>query len=353
MTIENIDNHILELLEAFSEKRISTDELKELRAWCDADDEHKAIAREIIECVFTMKVISHRNDFDTKSAFKRFMSHVESTEKSEPKAQNDEAFGMTSNGVSRRKTWRWVAVAASIVLVFGLMSYVFHRLNSEISETADVVLRVPNGSQLSVTMSDGTKVLLNSGSVMSYSPDYGIKDREITLQGEGYFVVAHDEEKPFTIHTNDVTVRDIGTEFHIRNYKEDEHARVNLVEGSVALRSDVKKSGREVLLKKGQKADVDKRTGVIEKAQLTQKKEKVIAMQTLDEIAFDDTSLENIAKELSRSYGVQIKVSDDALQKRFYGTFSRRNNSVEEILETIASTRQMKYKKENGEYLLY
>ena len=72
-----------------------------------------------------------------------------------------------------------------------------------------------------------------------------------------------------------------------------------------------------------------------------------------DELFFDEELLEDIAKKLMRSYDVEIEVADSLKNKRFYGSFKIMGNTIDEVLQTIASTNRMKYRHEDEKYILY
>ena len=68
---------------------------------------------------------------------------------------------------------------------------------------------------------------------------------------------------------------------------------------------------------------------------------------------FDEELLKDIAKKLMRSYNVKVEVADSLRNKRFYGSFGISGNTIDKILDVMASTQQMNYKYENGVYILY
>jgi ferric-dicitrate binding protein FerR (iron transport regulator) len=74
---------------------------------------------------------------------------------------------------------------------------------------------------------------------------------------------------------------------------------------------------------------------------------------TNDELFFDEELLQDIAKKLMRSYNVKVEVADSLRNKRFYGSFGISGNTIDKILDVMASTQQMNYKYENGVYILY
>jgi len=89
------------------------------------------------------------------------------------------------------------------------------------------------GSKSRVTLPDGTLVVLNAGSVLSYPNDFGQKKREVQLTGEGYFDVVKMAEHPFIIHTPTIDVKVLGTTFNVRAYGDELHTETALISGGV------------------------------------------------------------------------------------------------------------------------
>ncbi|WP_286854003.1 FecR family protein, partial [Proteiniphilum sp. UBA5259] len=97
------------------------------------------------------------------------------------------------------------------------------------------------GKRSTLTLSDGSKVWLNSGSVLEFPAQFGSKKREIRLtSGEMYIEVIPDSQKPFHVHTSDFNVKVYGTKFNVSAYA-DSPRSVVLVEGRVSLQPVNKK----------------------------------------------------------------------------------------------------------------
>ena len=91
------------------------------------------------------------------------------------------------------------------------------------------------GSRAQFTLSDGTAVTLNAGSKLKYDNRFGIKDRIVQLEGEGYFKVAKDTKRPFIVKTSHLNVMALGTAFNVKAYSDDKTIETTLVEGSVKI----------------------------------------------------------------------------------------------------------------------
>jgi len=274
--------------------------------------------------------------YDKDAAFAAFQNRVAEAE-SQPRA------------VTRRLGWLKYAAAVAAVVAVGFFSY---RGGQSQLETAmgDIVVEAPQGSRTQMTLPDGTKVWLNAGSKISYSQSFGLVNRLVLLAGEGYFEVAHNEELSFSVESENVRVKVLGTKFNFRDYPSDAEATVSLAEGSVAMNSQ-QHTADEQLLKPGQRATVDKQTGKIR----VEEYEVANATQwTSGKLIFDGEPLQEIVKTLERSYNVKITIADNRLLTlRFYGDFLRQEQTLSEVLDALAATGKIKYNIKGKDVTLY
>ena len=101
-------------------------------------------------------------------------------------------------------------------------------------------------------------------------------NRQLSLEGEGYFEVMKNEEVPFEIDTKELDLRVLGTKFNFRNYPDDEEVTVNLMEGKVALRNGIREMP-ELYLTPDEKMVLNKATG-----QMVKSSTKAAQSQCLD-----------------------------------------------------------------------
>lgn len=171
-------------------------------------------------------------------------------------------------------------------------------------------LIVPYGKRSTVTLADGSKVWLNSGSVLEFPSQFSGKKREIRLlSGEMYVEVSHDKEKPFYVQTGNFNVRVYGTKFNISNYSGTPQS-VILVEGSVSLQLSDKK---ELFLKPNEQA-VYSENGTFDM-------QKVDVSQFISwkngYLSFDKTPMTEVLQQVSRYYNLSFDFENDVnLQKR-------------------------------------
>lgn len=338
-------NDINAWIVAFVEDEISKEDFKQLEEWTFSSEENRCYVRNCIDSLLTAAVVSDPTSFDSNKAFQRFKKRVsedilDKTEKREERQV-------------KKVLPRWVkyvaAAAVALMIILPVASYLNGR-HQRLSDFKQVCMEVPNGSQTMLTMPDGTVVRLNSGSKLTYSQGFGITNREVNLNGEAYFKVVHNEQLPFTIHTDNLVVVDKGTEFVCRNYGDEKQAEVQLIEGSVAIHNKTTSSNSEISMKPGERVVFDKTNGTWQREVLYLNREQCINMS---ELYFDNMSISDIAKVLIRSYGVNIKVTRDIGEKTFNGAFDRTKNTVDDILDDFSRTHQLNYKKTNDTYVIY
>ena len=343
------DKDIELLLKSLLDGTISRDDFKILKDWSSENEEN----RETLRSMVSVELLSRNKNttVDLDSAIKRFHTYVDKKTYDTEKSSNDKCFTINDVLNSKNKRIRvlrrlWMAAAVFLVLVLPLAGVWLGR-NMIHYDYSNVVAEAPSGSQLMLTLPDGSTVRLNSNSRITYSQGYGIADRVVKLEGEGLFTVKHDERLPFKVITHDMIIDDIGTVFNVCNYEDDSKATLMMYEGLVELTVNSRSSDK-FKLKKGDNIVLDKHNGMVNRT-VVNTKNKV----SFDEMFFEDMRIDDIARVLSRNYGVKIAVKADVADIRFYGYFNRRSDSVEKILEAISSTGRVKYRNTGNGYVLY
>ncbi|WP_082489245.1 FecR family protein [Dyadobacter sp. Leaf189] len=176
-------------------------------------------------------------------------------------------------------------------------------------------LSTPKGGQYQVRLPDGSKVWLNASSSIRFPSAFAASERKVEITGEAYFEVAKDKRKPFIVKFNQSEVLVLGTSFNIMAYPEEGASKTTLVEGSV----DIKNVGQNARLKPGQQAAILV-TGQI-KTKYTPVEEAVAWKN--GEFYFQDASVEEVMRQLSRWYDVRINYNGKIPLKQFTGRVSR------------------------------
>lgn len=206
-------------------------------------------------------------------------------------------------------------------------------------------LVVPRGKRTSLTLSDGTKLWLNSGSRAIYPAVFNKKEREIFIEGEAYLEVAHDATKPFFVVTNQIHVKVLGTKFNVSAYPDDAAASVVLVEGSVQATVDSKK----VTMKPNQLLTYEKNT------KMTELEETDVLPYTSWKDGWmycEKESMEAIATKLSRFYNVRIEFKDiKSKELTLTGKLDLKTECAD-IFKAISSTAPISYEIQNDVIIL-
>ncbi len=199
------------------------------------------------------------------------------------------------------------------------------------------VLEVPRGGEYTVTLSDGTVVYLNSGSKLRYPVAFGEEHREVFLSGEGYFEVAKDSVRPFSVNVDKLKIRVYGTSFNVNTYNLEKIQTV-LVEGVIGIQyvnSDI-----EYTVKPGQLALYDQVKDTMEIRDVDVL--PYVAWKD-HEFMFEDESLENIMSKLSLWYDVDVFFQTASLKDLHFTGHLGRYEDISRILNAIAEVTRVKF----------
>nr|DAH99202.1 MAG TPA: FecR protein [Caudoviricetes sp.] len=180
----------------------STGEREEIETWRRDSDANAKKFEEVKIILETSKRLAQVSPLGEAEAWEKF-KEKRATGRQEP-----------AKVVPLNRNTGWLRIAAAAVLVIGggWMGYSLYQQNA-----ANQVVNIQANNQVRVdTLPDGSVVHLNKNSGISYVGTFKSK-REITLTGEAFFDVKHDEAASFTVHVNDVTVRDVGTAFNVKS----------------------------------------------------------------------------------------------------------------------------------------
>jgi transmembrane sensor len=205
-------------------------------------------------------------------------------------------------------------------------------------------ITVPRGGQYQLVLSDGSKVLLNAASSLTYPAEFNGRYRNVELKGEGYFEVAKNASKPFIVKANDVEVRVLGTHFNISAYSDDANITTTLIEGAVSMN----KGKQARLLAPGQQGISAYTTGEIsvQPANIEQTMGWVKG-----KFVFKDLNIKEVMKIAGRWYDIEVEYRGNVQSKKFGGTTSRFSN-ITELLDYMKITGGVNYKIEGRRVIL-
>lgn len=321
----------IEIFERYIQNRASEDEIKRLSSWIRNNQE--------ISLWLEQQILASSSTIDNEVKM-RMLRNIE--------AEIDANYSEVTNKQQniRFQLKKWMRVAAMFILpVLTALGMYFYMSKTD-SSTGPLVIAVERGQKANITLPDGSKVWLNSQSKLTYSDNFNVEKRELQLDGEAYFEVAHNPNKPFIVNSNDIAVEALGTAFGVKAYNEDNLISSILMQGKVRVTTP----DGEAILMPNDRIMYDK---------TTRKKIKNTVTNATDftgwihnELRFENESLGEIAKSIQRIYNVEIIFATERLKnQRFTGTVN--NNSLESVLTIIALTSPVSFQIDSHRVTLY
>lgn len=197
-------------------------------------------------------------------------------------------------------------------------------------------LEIPRGGEFCLTLSDGTRVWLNSETSIQYPVAFGAKERRVFVQGEAYFEVAKDAKKPFTVQFMSSSVTVLGTSFNIRAYPEEKRSQTTLAEGSVRIYSP----GSSMLLKPGEQAEVSALSGEMVKQEVEVKN---FTSWKDGRFVFEQQPLEYIMRTLERWYDIRVIFKDEGAKRISLSGNMKRYGDFSQVMKMLQMTGDVRF----------
>ncbi|WP_423130184.1 FecR family protein [Gaoshiqia sp. Z1-71] len=226
--------------------------------------------------------------------------------------------------------------AAVLLVVFTLGIYLGQLITDRPgslsdSESMTAEIRVPNGEKAELTLPDGSRVWLNSGTTFRFPQQFAENSREVSLAGEAFFEVVKGKT-PFIVASGYGNIRVLGTSFNVRAYDNLDY-QATLVEGKIQFITEEKEQlltpGQQLSLTAGRELTVEP----VDPA-------KAISWKN-GFISFENEPLSEVMKRLERHFGIQISLDEPLAPIRFTGTIY--NETVTEVMAYIHMTKPITY----------
>jgi len=204
-------------------------------------------------------------------------------------------------------------------------------------------IETPKGGQYQVILPDGSTVLLNAASALTYPASFtGLKERRVLLKGEAYFEVAKitikdkqvRERMPFVVVTDKQEIKVLGTHFNINSYSDEPQTKTTLIEGSV----QVAAAGLKKVLLPGEQAIVGPGSLSVAEANI----DEVLAWKN-GFFMFESEDIASVMRKIARWYDVDVVFEGEKPKDRFGGTVSRFSN-VSQVLRKLELTNKIHFR---------
>ena len=239
-----------------------------------------------------------------------------------------------------------IKIAAVFVITVACGTYFYKSEIRKIGEAMNTI-KVPAGQRANLTLPDGTNVWLNARSEMRYPAVFTGNKREITLDGEAYFEVTHNEDKPFVVQTNKCNVEVLGTKFNVEAYSDSEDFCTSLMEGSVRV-SDKGNPSETVLLSPNHMVSLENgqlSTSPILDFDVFRWKEGLIC--------FRNMNFEQLMLRFEKCYGVRIVVENKHLVNYICSGKFRISDGIDNALRILQKDAKYSFERNNDESVIY
>lgn len=197
-------------------------------------------------------------------------------------------------------------------------------------------LEVPRGLQFGLQLSDGTRVQLNAGSTLIYPAAFNGTTREVYVQGEAYFDVAADIQRPFTVHAGIVAMKVLGTAFNVNTFSPE--LQTTLSNGKLLVTT----GQQHIVLIPDEQAVYNNKSGSLYKRTV---ETRVFTAWTEGDLFFEDATLLEITRYLARNYDYDFVFEDPALEKISFTLDMRRPPVLQDVLNQIShSMAQLRFR---------
>lgn len=334
-------------IDKFFEGKLSKKEAKDFLNWLESPAGEKTY-NDIIEDIWSNEIKNPEYPNEVEDPLLKVLGGAQYKENKAPfptkKAKN-----------KKPKMIRlFVGMAASLIMVFSV-SYIFYfnmpdqktPLPIAASETVSIERATPRGNKKIITLPDGSTVVLNADSKVTYNNDFA-QNRTIHLEGEGFFEVVRDENHPFIVITDKIATTALGTSFNIKAYQGNPKIKITLATGKVRVENSLDKNQLEI--NPGEAvyySDVKN----------TLQKEKVDLAHDLSWkegiLHFEKTPFNEIVEDLERWYGVniQVKGKEKIPEYKCSGTFQP-NEYLTNVLKVLSYSVDFEYTIKGNDVIL-
>lgn len=322
MMKEGINKLDEELMARFLMGECSEEELHKVNAWLNESDGN---ARELfkIEQIYHLgKKENFADEKEIERAEKQLFRRLKLEETKRHK-------------VRRMNTWmRYAAMFIGIFLISGLS---YHIYQSQ-SGTSSLVAVTARDEVKELMLPDGTKVWLNKHTTLKYPSEFSEKGRNVYIEGEAYFEVKRNVEKPFIVRSEAMQVRVLGTVFNLKSDKASRSAVATLIKGEIEVKGNHEEG--MIVLSPGQKAELNGMTRRLVVKQV----DTGIENWHNNQFVFEKADIFTIARTLENSYGVKIILAPEMDVTKTYTGALKKKSTVEEVLNSVKNVIPIEYK---------
>jgi len=330
-----------------------------------SQDEHLQLQYDLLERIWKEKTsdIKEEDNINASDTISRIISRAA--------IESDDAEMVTRRKRQRRRrNVSLMAVTLACLIAGGWFWKTYNTSTITIGKPVKETIITQNGSRTRSLLADGTVVWLNVGSKLFYENDFNGATREVRLEGEAFFDVVKQPNRPFIVHTSGIDIRVLGTAFNVKSYPEDKNVETTLYRGLVQVLRHEDAADKAIQLTPNHKLILPKQAA-IETTKLSEDKrlpekehtspfptpidstkkesERIETAWRYNRLEFQGDNFEEVAKKMERWYNVTIFFRDEKVKQLNGVTGSFENETVAEAFAALKELYRINYKITNHE----
>ena len=314
-----------EIIAKFLMGTCTEDELIQVNTWINASEEN---ARTLFRLEEIYQLGRENYVSDQKS-------RIDKAEKKLYKILSEET--AKQHNLLKIHTWMKYAAIIAVILLGGTgIGYWIH--NSDLTNNM-IVAVASQGNVEEVMLPDGTRVWLNKSATLKYPRQFTETERNVYLDGEAYFEVAKNRDKPFIVESDAMRVRVLGTTFNLKCNKSQKLAETTLIEGEIEVKGN--KDQGMIILSPGQKAELNRTS---RRLTVKQVDARLDAVWHDNLIPFEQADIYGIVRTLERFYDVKIILAPGTQLKNTYSGVLKKKDNIESVLKSLKNAIPIDYK---------
>ncbi len=317
-----------------------------LREQCDPNDVREIIhwinseeARTFLDQQFDNFEGQEDIDFDSNEVFSTILSNIQKHDLEnklisaieEPEVKQVSLSPPEKRNRASEYAWM-VAAGVAIVMITFFGGYYLNEFtpgSMVVENNTFITKSTEKGQKLTFHLSDGTLVKLNSNSSLRFLPEYGAELREVWLDGEAFFEVAENPDKPFVVNTNQISTTALGTSFTVRAFDQTKN-EVFLLTGKVNVKLN-EDPNKQLILQPNERVNYNIEKSTFEKGSFNAELETAWKDGVL---VFNQTPYSDVIKKLETWYGVEIQVNGK-VPKDLYSSSRFENDYLHEVMKSL------------------
>lgn len=344
------------LLARYMAGECTDQERKEIEAWAGADPTNNNKLKQF-KRIWNTSAQSKRmlqNLFDADKQWNQLQARIQEEENLQPKPVEETFSASTFQTSSIHSMTQKAVRIAAIFLVAGLIGILaYQNLYQPEPQAQEPVLReinTANAQRANLTLGDGTKVMLNAGSTVKFPDQFEADVREVFLEGEAYFDVVTNPDRPFVIHSRGSEIKVLGTSFSVRSYAEEKQVRVVVEEGRVSFGTKNLDLESNIILSANEMGAYNIESNDIETRQVDDM--QLYLSWRNGYLKFREAPMEKVATALERRYGIDVAFEDTSIKEKSLTAFLK-SRSIRNVLDVVAMSLDIEYRLEEEKVTFY